>query len=284
MAFNLADPRAGASCGAGLDRAGRLEAPPPALRPFDPATGMRMRACHVAPAQTQASAQKAPRGRRSASCAPANWSATPWWTSCARRSQDPALAGVSVTITEVRISPDLKHALCFVEPLGGEEAPEVIDGAEPASRVPARPAGPRDRHEVHPGPEVRARRQLRRRRAHEPPARRPARAPRPERRPRRRGRGLMGRRRKGDAVSGWICLDKPLDLRLDPGGRPGAAGVQRPEGRPRRHARSAGHRHPADRAGRGDQDRAVPDGRRQDLSLHHRLGRRRPPASTARAR
>ncbi|HZZ87993.1 MAG TPA: 30S ribosome-binding factor RbfA [Caulobacteraceae bacterium] len=40
--------------------------------------------------------------------------------------QDPALAGVSVTLTEVRVSPDLKHALCFVEPLGGEHAPEVI--------------------------------------------------------------------------------------------------------------------------------------------------------------
>src|SRR5207248_6778492 len=26
------------------------------------------------------------------------------------------------------------------------------------------------------------------------------------------GRGLMARRRKGDAVSGWICLDKPYDL------------------------------------------------------------------------
>ena len=22
----------------------------------------------------------------------------------------------------------------------------------------------------------------------------------------------MGRRKKGDAVSGWICLDKPIDL------------------------------------------------------------------------
>lgn len=31
---------------------------------------------------------------------------------------DPALQGVSVTITEVRLSPDLKHATCFVEPLG----------------------------------------------------------------------------------------------------------------------------------------------------------------------
>mgnify|MGYP001809834986 CR=1 FL=1 len=31
---------------------------------------------------------------------------------------DPAMAGVSVTVSEVRMSPDLKHALCFVEPLG----------------------------------------------------------------------------------------------------------------------------------------------------------------------
>jgi ribosome-binding factor A len=32
--------------------------------------------------------------------------------------RDPALVGVSVTVTEVRLSPDLKHATCFVEPLG----------------------------------------------------------------------------------------------------------------------------------------------------------------------
>ena len=31
---------------------------------------------------------------------------------------DEALDGVSVTVTEVRMSPDLKHATCFVEPLG----------------------------------------------------------------------------------------------------------------------------------------------------------------------
>ena len=39
---------------------------------------------------------------------------------------DPALAGVSVTVTEVRLSPDLKHAHCFVEPLGGVHASEVV--------------------------------------------------------------------------------------------------------------------------------------------------------------
>jgi ribosome-binding factor A len=48
--------------------------------------------------------------------------------------QDPALAGKSVTITEVRVSPDLKHALCFVEPLGGEHAVEVIAALNRVSR------------------------------------------------------------------------------------------------------------------------------------------------------
>jgi len=32
--------------------------------------------------------------------------------------RDPALIGVSITVSEVRLSPDLKHATCFVEPLG----------------------------------------------------------------------------------------------------------------------------------------------------------------------
>ena len=39
---------------------------------------------------------------------------------------DEALTGTSVTLTEVRMSPDLRHAVCFVEPLGGEHAPEVV--------------------------------------------------------------------------------------------------------------------------------------------------------------
>src|SRR5690606_14920979 len=39
---------------------------------------------------------------------------------------DDALRGVSITVTEVRLSPDLKHATCFVEPLGaGVEAAET---------------------------------------------------------------------------------------------------------------------------------------------------------------
>ena len=48
--------------------------------------------------------------------------------------QDPALQGVSVTITEVRLSPDLKHATCFVEPLLGVDAPEVVAGLNRVSK------------------------------------------------------------------------------------------------------------------------------------------------------
>jgi ribosome-binding factor A len=41
---------------------------------------------------------------------------------------DPALTGVSVTVSEVRMSPDLRHAIAFVEPLGGAQATEVVAG------------------------------------------------------------------------------------------------------------------------------------------------------------
>jgi ribosome-binding factor A len=40
--------------------------------------------------------------------------------------RDPDLAGTSVTVTEVRISPDLKAATAFVMPLGGREAGKVV--------------------------------------------------------------------------------------------------------------------------------------------------------------
>ena len=47
---------------------------------------------------------------------------------------DPVLTDVSVTISEVRVSPDLKQALCFVEPLGGEEAVAVIKSLNRAAK------------------------------------------------------------------------------------------------------------------------------------------------------
>jgi ribosome-binding factor A len=39
---------------------------------------------------------------------------------------DPELAGVPITLTEVRMSPDLRHATVFVEPLGGGEQAKVV--------------------------------------------------------------------------------------------------------------------------------------------------------------
>ncbi len=44
------------------------------------------------------------------------------------------MKGVSVTLSEVRVSADLKHALCFVEPLGGERAGEVVDALNRSAR------------------------------------------------------------------------------------------------------------------------------------------------------
>ena len=45
-----------------------------------------------------------------------------------------ALEGASVTVSEVRVSPDLKHAICFVEPLGGANAAAVVEALNKASR------------------------------------------------------------------------------------------------------------------------------------------------------
>ncbi len=80
------------------------------------------------------------------------------------------------------------------------------------------------------------------------------------------------RRRKGDAVSGWVCLDKPLGL-----------GSTQAVGRVRRafNAQKAGHAGTLDplatgilpiALGEATKTVAVPVRRRQGLSLHHRLG------------
>lgn len=41
--------------------------------------------------------------------------------------RDPALEGVSVTVTEVRCSPDLRNATIYVMPLGGVHERDVVD-------------------------------------------------------------------------------------------------------------------------------------------------------------
>src|SRR5215470_10791596 len=45
-----------------------------------------------------------------------------------RELSDPALVDVTLTVTEVRMSPDLKHATVFVMPLGGAHKPETLAG------------------------------------------------------------------------------------------------------------------------------------------------------------
>jgi ribosome-binding factor A len=42
--------------------------------------------------------------------------------------RDPALREANVTVTEVRLSPDLRNATAFVMPLGGEKAEEIMAG------------------------------------------------------------------------------------------------------------------------------------------------------------
>lgn len=42
--------------------------------------------------------------------------------------RDPALEDVSVTVTEVRCSPDLRNATIFVMPLAGKNELEVVEG------------------------------------------------------------------------------------------------------------------------------------------------------------
>jgi ribosome-binding factor A len=40
--------------------------------------------------------------------------------------RDPDLEGVSVTVTQVKPSGDMRHATVFVEPLGGKNAKEIV--------------------------------------------------------------------------------------------------------------------------------------------------------------
>ncbi len=40
--------------------------------------------------------------------------------------RDPAMQGVSVTVSEVRVSPDLRHATAYVMPLGGRDVSDII--------------------------------------------------------------------------------------------------------------------------------------------------------------
>ena len=47
--------------------------------------------------------------------------------------RDPGLQGISVTVTEVEVSPDLRTATAFVLPLGGSETEQVVAALTRAS-------------------------------------------------------------------------------------------------------------------------------------------------------
>jgi ribosome-binding factor A len=47
--------------------------------------------------------------------------------------RDPDAAGVSVTITEVRVSPDMRNATVFVMPLGGRDTASVVEALRRAA-------------------------------------------------------------------------------------------------------------------------------------------------------
>lgn len=47
--------------------------------------------------------------------------------------RDPDLAGVVVTITEVRMSPDIRNATVFVAPLGGIDTDKVVTALDRAA-------------------------------------------------------------------------------------------------------------------------------------------------------
>jgi ribosome-binding factor A len=44
-----------------------------------------------------------------------------------REIRDPELEGISVTVTQVKPSPDMRHATVFVQPLGGENAETIVE-------------------------------------------------------------------------------------------------------------------------------------------------------------
>ncbi|MBI3513400.1 MAG: 30S ribosome-binding factor RbfA [Proteobacteria bacterium] len=47
--------------------------------------------------------------------------------------RDPDLVAANVTVTEVRISPDLKHATAFVTPFGGGDAAKLVQACRRAA-------------------------------------------------------------------------------------------------------------------------------------------------------
>ena len=83
-------------------------------------------------------------------CASARCCAMPWREILNRNEiRDPDLDGVSVTITQVKPSPDMRYATVYCEPLGGKNAERDHRRAQPPQGIPARRDGPHDLHQIH---------------------------------------------------------------------------------------------------------------------------------------
>ena len=69
---------------------------------------------------------------------------------------DEVLSQHSLTVPEVRMTPDLKLATVYVIPLGGgtAEAEEAVEHLEQAQALFARRAGEAGQHEIHAGAQI----------------------------------------------------------------------------------------------------------------------------------
>ena len=63
--------------------------------------------------------------------------------------RDPDLDGVSVTITQVKPSPDMRYATVYCEPLGGQNAEEIVAALNRHKGFLRGEMGHRIDHEVH---------------------------------------------------------------------------------------------------------------------------------------
>ena len=64
--------------------------------------------------------------------------------------RDPDLDGVSVTITQVKPSPDMRYATVYCEPLGGQNAKEIVAALNRHKGFLRGEMGTSHRHQIHP--------------------------------------------------------------------------------------------------------------------------------------
>jgi len=130
--------------------------------------------------------------------------------------RDEVLETALVSVSEVRMSPDLKIATAFVSPMGAADDQAVIKAlARNAKFIRGRVSGALRQMKYMPEFRFRARHQLRQHGPHRRASAFSASGARSRPRRGRRERGLMARqqrRKKGRPVSGWLVFDKPKGM------------------------------------------------------------------------